>query len=48
MEPPESRKMTILKNLQNSREFLLGILGTMDSQNSRTGIPGGLARPAHM
>jgi len=46
--------MTILENLQNSREFLLGISGTVDSwefpngnspwRNSRTGLPGGPGR----
>jgi len=39
MEPSESRKkITILENLQNSREFPLGILGTVIPGNSRTGI----------
>jgi len=40
MEPSESRKMTTLENLQNSREFAPGIVGTVDS---REFLNGGLA-----
>jgi len=32
MELPESRKMTFLENLKNSREFPPGISGTIDSR----------------
>jgi len=38
MEPSESIKMKILENLQNSREFPPGILGTVDSREF-PGIP---------
>jgi len=35
--------MIILENLQNSREFPPGILGTIDCREFPMGIPSGLA-----
>jgi len=55
MELSESRKMTFLENLKNSREFPPGISGTIDSRefpngNSRwpcLGLSGLMHKEAH-